>query len=41
MRAFYRDRFMLPLLAGHRFPVQKYYLLRERGQAEPPDVELP
>jgi len=40
MRAFYRGRFMLPLPVGHRFMVQKYYLLRERVQAELPDVEL-
>jgi hypothetical protein len=29
MRAFYGDRFVLPLPAGHRFLMQKYYLLRE------------
>jgi acetoin utilization deacetylase AcuC-like enzyme len=40
MKAFYSDRFVLPLPFGHRFPMQKYRLLRERVQAELPDVEL-
>jgi len=40
MKAFYSDRFVLPLPAGHRFPMQKYYILRERVQAELPEVEL-
>ncbi|CAH2804670.1 MAG: Deacetylases, including yeast histone deacetylase and acetoin utilization protein [Candidatus Burkholderia crenata] len=40
MKAFYSDRFVLPLPAGHRFPMQKYYLLRERVQAELPAVKL-
>src|ERR1700733_10858139 len=40
MKAFYSDRFVLPLPAGHRFPLQKYYLLRERVQAELPEVKL-
>jgi acetoin utilization deacetylase AcuC-like enzyme len=40
MKAFYSDRFVLPLPAGHRFPMQKYYLLRERVQAELPEVKL-
>ena len=30
MHAFYCDRFVLPLPEGHRFPMQKYRLLRER-----------
>lgn len=30
MRAFYCDHFVLPLPAGHRFPMDKYRLLRER-----------
>lgn len=30
MKAFYSDYFVLPLPAGHRFPMQKYRLLRER-----------
>ena len=40
MKAFYSDRFVLPLPAGHRFPMQKYYLLRERVLAELPEVKL-
>ena len=31
---------MLPLPVGRRLTVQKYYVLRERVQAELPDVEL-
>lgn len=34
MQAFYADHFVLPLPAGHRFPMQKYALLRERVVAE-------
>lgn len=30
MRAFYCDHFVLPLPDGHRFPMEKYALLRER-----------
>jgi acetoin utilization deacetylase AcuC-like enzyme len=30
MRAFYTDRFVLPLPEGHRFPMTKYSRLRER-----------
>jgi acetoin utilization deacetylase AcuC-like enzyme len=30
MRAFYSDQFVLPLSPGHRFPMEKYGLLRER-----------
>ena len=30
MQAFYADTFVLPLPAGHRFPMSKYRLLRER-----------
>lgn len=40
MQAFYSDRFVLPLPAGHRFPMEKYRLLRERVQAELPRVVL-
>ena len=29
MKAFYSDQFVLPLPEGHRFPIQKYRLLRE------------
>jgi acetoin utilization deacetylase AcuC-like enzyme len=34
MKAFYSDLFELPLPGGHRFPMQKYRLLRERVVAE-------
>ena len=30
MRVFYSDQYVLPLPEGHRFPMQKYFLLRER-----------
>ncbi len=33
MRVFTTDRFVLPLPAGHTFPMQKYRLLRERVEA--------
>jgi acetoin utilization deacetylase AcuC-like enzyme len=29
MQAFYSDRFVIPLPEGHRFPIQKYALLRQ------------
>jgi acetoin utilization deacetylase AcuC-like enzyme len=34
MRAFYTDRFVLPLPEGHRFPMVKYARVRERALAE-------
>lgn len=34
MRIFYTDRFVLPLPEGHRFPMAKYQLLRERVMEE-------
>lgn len=34
MRAFYTDRYVLPLPVGHRFPMIKYARLRERCLAE-------
>ena len=40
MKAFCSDRFVLPLRSGHRFSVQKYYLLSEGVQAELPNVLL-
>ena len=40
MYAFYSDRFVLPLPPGHRFPMQKYRLLRERVARELPTVRL-
>jgi hypothetical protein len=30
LKAYYSDRFVLPLHAGHRFPIEKYRLLRQR-----------
>jgi acetoin utilization deacetylase AcuC-like enzyme len=35
MQAFYADQFVLPLPPGHRFPMPKYRLLRERLYAVP------
>lgn len=40
MKAFATDRFTLPLPLGHRFPVSKYRLLRERVGAELERVHL-
>ena len=40
MRAFYSDQFVLALPAGHRFPMAKYALLRERLTREMPEIEL-
>ncbi len=40
MKAFFTDQFLLPLPSGHRFPMAKYQLLRERLQAEYPDVQM-
>ena len=40
MKAFYSDRFVLPLPDGHRFPMSKYRLLRERVADRLPEVEL-
>jgi acetoin utilization deacetylase AcuC-like enzyme len=40
MRAFFSDHFVLPLPNGHRFPMHKYRLLRERVQAELPQIDL-
>ncbi|MEO8680557.1 MAG: histone deacetylase [Vicinamibacterales bacterium] len=34
MRAFYSDHFVLPLPDGHKFPMAKYFRLRERLLAE-------
>ena len=36
MRVFYTDHFVLPLPYGHRFPMQKYALLREAVQTYAP-----
>jgi acetoin utilization deacetylase AcuC-like enzyme len=40
MQVFYADQFVLPLPAGHRFPMGKYRLLRDRIAAELPDIRL-
>jgi acetoin utilization deacetylase AcuC-like enzyme len=40
MRVFYATQFVLPLPPGHRFPMEKYRLLRDRLAAELPDVQL-
>ncbi len=40
MRAFTSDTFVLPLPARHRFPMAKYRRLRERVEAELPEVAL-
>jgi acetoin utilization deacetylase AcuC-like enzyme len=40
LKAFYSDRFVLPLPEGHRFPMSKYAALRARVAAELPEVEL-
>jgi len=40
MQAFYSDHFVLPLPAGHRFPMAKYTLLRQRLADEFPDLAL-
>jgi acetoin utilization deacetylase AcuC-like enzyme len=40
VKAFYSDLFVLPLPDGHRFPMAKYRLLRERVARDLPDVDL-
>ncbi|MFG5408550.1 histone deacetylase [Piscinibacter sakaiensis] len=40
MRAFHSDHFVLPLPAGHRFPMGKYARLRERVREALPAVRL-
>lgn len=40
MLAFHSDHFVLPLPAGHSFPMAKYQLLREAVQASLPAVRL-
>jgi acetoin utilization deacetylase AcuC-like enzyme len=40
MQAFHSDTFVLPLPEGHSFPMSKYRLLRERVEAELPQVDL-
>jgi len=40
MHAYYCDQFVLPLPEGHRFPMRKYRLLRDRLLAGLPQVQL-
>ena len=40
MQVYYATQFVLPLPAGHRFPMAKYQLLRERLTAELSGIEL-
>lgn len=40
MQVFYATQFVLPLPPGHRFPMGKYQLLRDRLAAEVPAVRL-
>lgn len=40
MRVFYATQFVLPLPPGHRFPMGKYQLLRDRLASEVPEVTL-
>lgn len=40
MQAYYSDQFVLPLPPGHRFPMSKYALLRDRIAAGLPEVTL-
>ena len=40
MYAYYADAFVLPLPAGHRFPMEKYAMLRDRVRQELPDIDL-
>ncbi len=40
MDVFYATQFVLPLPPGHRFPMAKYQLLRDRLAAERPEIRL-
>ncbi|RZL92949.1 MAG: histone deacetylase [Variovorax sp.] len=40
MRAFYSGQFVLPLPAGHRFPMSRYALLRAQLEAHLPAVQM-
>lgn len=40
MKIFYTDHFVLPLPQGHRFPIQKYALLRERVKRQTLNLPL-
>ncbi len=45
MKVFYSDHFVLPLPEGHRFPMVKYSMLRERvaasGICGPDELRVP
>ena len=45
MKVYYTDQFVLPLPDGHRFPMQKYAMLRQRvveaGLVAPEDLRVP
>ena len=40
MKAFYSDHFVLPLPDGHRFPMQKYRMIREGVLASVAEIDL-
>lgn len=40
MHAFYTDQFVLPLPAGHRFPMQKYRILRDKVASQFNEINL-
>lgn len=40
MHAFYTDEFVLPLPAGHRFPMQKYRILRDKVASQFNEINL-
>ncbi|SDO15463.1 Acetoin utilization deacetylase AcuC [Rhodoferax sp. OV413] len=40
MHAFYSDHYVLPLPQGHRFPMAKYRMLRDRVAQELPQVQM-
>jgi len=40
LKAYYSDRFVLPLPSGHRFPMQKYRMLREAVASTLPLVQF-
>jgi acetoin utilization deacetylase AcuC-like enzyme len=40
MQVFYSTQFVLPLPPGHRFPMGKYQMLRDRLADELPDIQL-
>jgi acetoin utilization deacetylase AcuC-like enzyme len=40
LKAYYSDHFVLPLPAGHRFPMQKYALIRQGAMSVIPGLEF-